>query len=307
MAAIAPGAHAQSDCTKMVPVSPFGAGDQTGATNRITPAVTKAAAAEIQTGKVTTMTNPLVDGVPLFGTRFTKTILTATTLAPDASPARRWPNSRGRAFKCDCPAHHPPGWHCRCTASAMSLRVLLVGSDCDLVAAVELSLSRLADTEVVRATGDAALVEAVAAAAPDVVIVDLARSDPDRLDAIRHVLREQPRPIVMFVDADDPLLMEAAIAAGVSSYNVVGATLPDVQPIVRAAIALFRRYRRIEEELAAARAALAESSVIDKAKARLIRHRRLSEPAAYRLLRRRAMDEGRRIADIAREILATGE
>ncbi len=189
----------------------------------------------------------------------------------------------------------------------MSLRVLLIGTDSDLVAAVELSLSQLADMELLRAAGDEALVEAVAAAAPDVIILDSAGSDRDALDAIRQVARAQPRPIVMFADADDPLLMEAAIAAGVSSYNVVGATLPDVTPIVRSAIALFRRYRRIEEELAAARAALAESAVIDKAKARLIRHRHLSEPAAYRLLRRRAMDEGRRIADIAREILATGE
>ena len=49
------------------------------------PAVTKAAAAEIQTGKVITMSYPLVDGVPLFGSRFTKTILTATSLAPGAS------------------------------------------------------------------------------------------------------------------------------------------------------------------------------------------------------------------------------
>jgi kynurenine formamidase len=83
--AAAPGAWAQSDCTKLVPASPFGKDDQTGATNRVTPSVTKAAAAEIQTGKVTNMTNPLVDGVPLFGTRFTKTVLTAVTLAPGAS------------------------------------------------------------------------------------------------------------------------------------------------------------------------------------------------------------------------------
>jgi kynurenine formamidase len=48
----------------------------------VTPAVTKAAAAEIQEGKVVNMSYPLADGVPLFGTRFTKTILTATTLAP---------------------------------------------------------------------------------------------------------------------------------------------------------------------------------------------------------------------------------
>ena len=80
-----PAAFAQSDCKSVVKPSPFGPTDQTGATNRVTPAVTKAAAAEIQTGKVTNMSYPLVDGVPLFGSRFTKTILTATSLAPGAS------------------------------------------------------------------------------------------------------------------------------------------------------------------------------------------------------------------------------
>jgi kynurenine formamidase len=78
-------ALAQSDCSKIVPPSPWGPNDQTGATNRVTAAVTKAAAAEIQTGKVISMSYPLVDGVPLFGSRFTKTILTSNTLAPGAS------------------------------------------------------------------------------------------------------------------------------------------------------------------------------------------------------------------------------
>ncbi|HEY7540199.1 MAG TPA: cyclase family protein [Methylomirabilota bacterium] len=80
-----PAALAQSDCSKIVPASPWGPNDQTGATNRVTPAVTKAAAAEIQEGKVVVMSYPLADGIPLFGTRFTKTILTATTLAPGAA------------------------------------------------------------------------------------------------------------------------------------------------------------------------------------------------------------------------------
>ncbi len=78
-------ALAQSDCAKLVPPSPWGPSDQTGATNRVTAAVTKAAAAEIQTGKVTTMSYPLVDGIPLFGSRFTKTILTSVSLAPGAA------------------------------------------------------------------------------------------------------------------------------------------------------------------------------------------------------------------------------
>jgi kynurenine formamidase len=75
-------AHAQADCKTLVKPSPFGPDDQIGATNRITPAVTKAAAAEIQTGAVVPMAYNLVDGVPLFGTRFTKTMLTTASLVP---------------------------------------------------------------------------------------------------------------------------------------------------------------------------------------------------------------------------------
>jgi kynurenine formamidase len=85
LVASVPVALAQSDCKTIVPASPWGPNDQTGATNRVTPAVTKAAAAEIQEGKVIVMSYPLADGIPLFGTRFTKTILTATTLAPGAA------------------------------------------------------------------------------------------------------------------------------------------------------------------------------------------------------------------------------
>jgi len=86
LASLAPSApaFAQADCKSVVAPSPFGPDDQVGATNRITPAVTKAAAAEIQTGVVTPMAYNLVDGVPLFGTRFTKTILTSASVVPGA-------------------------------------------------------------------------------------------------------------------------------------------------------------------------------------------------------------------------------
>ncbi len=77
-------ALAQADCKALVKPSPFGPQDQTGATNRVTAAVTKAAAQEIQTGKVVEMSYNLVDGVPLFGSRFTKTILTSFAMTPGA-------------------------------------------------------------------------------------------------------------------------------------------------------------------------------------------------------------------------------
>ena len=75
---------AQADCKAVVAPSPFGPDDQTGATNRVTPAVTKAAAAEIQTGVVTPMAYPLTDGIPLFGSRISKTILSSFATMPGA-------------------------------------------------------------------------------------------------------------------------------------------------------------------------------------------------------------------------------
>jgi len=77
-------ANAQAACKPLVKASPFGPEDQTGATNRVTPAVTKAAATEIQTGKVTPLAHVLVDSVPLFGTRFSKTVLTSFATTPGA-------------------------------------------------------------------------------------------------------------------------------------------------------------------------------------------------------------------------------
>lgn len=147
------------------------------------------------------------------------------------------------------------------------------------------------------------LADAVAVHAPDVVIVDIARPDRDALEGVRRVTAADPRPIVMFVDNDDPDFMEAAISAGVCSYNVAGLPPPDMRPILRAAIALFRRHKQAQDELRTAQTQLEERGMVDRAKALLIRERRMTEPDAYRWLRRRAMASGRRIPDIARDLL----
>ncbi len=147
------------------------------------------------------------------------------------------------------------------------------------------------------------LADAVAAHAPDVVIVDIARPDRDALDGVRRMTEADPRPIVMFVDHDDPDFMEAAISAGVCSYNVAGLPPPDMRPILRAAIALFRRHKQAQDELRTVQTRLEERGIVDRAKALLIRERHMTEPDAYRWLRRRAMASGRRIPDIARDLL----
>jgi two-component system, response regulator / RNA-binding antiterminator len=187
----------------------------------------------------------------------------------------------------------------------MTLKVLLADSDATRAASLERSLAELGNAAIMRVPAGGSIHDTVAAEAPDVVIVDMARPDRDGLDDLRRVTASNPRPIIMFVDCDDPSFMEEAIAAGVCSYNVVDASFPDVKPIVMAAVAIFRRYRRIEADLEKANASLMERGLVDRAKAMLMKQRRIGEPEAYQWLRRRAMNENKRIAAVAAELLAS--
>jgi response regulator NasT len=184
------------------------------------------------------------------------------------------------------------------------LKVLLADCDAERARVLELRLREIADATIVGVPSGLSLLDVVSAESPDVIIVDMARPDRDALDDLRRVSTDDPRPIIMFVDRDDRAFMEDAIAAGVSSYNVVNAAFPDVKPIVMAAVAIFRKYRQVEADLSKARATLFERENIDRAKAMLMRQRKLDEPQAYRWLRRKAMNESKRIAVVAAELLA---
>ncbi len=187
------------------------------------------------------------------------------------------------------------------------MRVLLADDNAERAGAMARILAADSGIDVRRVQPGELLADAVAAWSPDIVLVDMARPDRDALDGIRQVTARDPRPIALFVDEDDPAFMEEAISAGVSSYNVLGVPPPDVKPILRAATALFRRHQLARDGLAHAETRLKEREVVDRAKAILIRERRLAEPEAYRWLRRQAMISGKRIADVAQALVRAKE
>jgi response regulator NasT len=187
---------------------------------------------------------------------------------------------------------------------AGQLKVLLADAEGERARLLEQRLHELGDAVIERVSDTGNLLDAVRSVMPDVIIVDMARPDRDGLDDLRRANADNPRPVVMFVDRDDRGFMEEAIAAGVSSYNVVDTAFPDVKPIVMAAVAIFRKYQELSADLHKARTSLMERDAIDRAKAVLIRRRKLDEPQAYRWLRRKAMNENKRIAVVAAELLA---
>ena len=186
----------------------------------------------------------------------------------------------------------------------MPLTILLIDTDAERARALEEKLLQSGFARVVRADGSD-LAAAVEAAKPDLVIIDMALPDRDALEDIRAV--SAASPVVMFAGTDDPAFAQEAIAAGVCSYNLSGVALQDVRPILASAIALFQRYRHVETELAAAKALLNERRLIERAKALLMKNRKMSEPEAYRWLQKKAMNESRKLADVVADVVAEAE
>ena len=67
------------------------------------------------------------------------------------------------------------------------------------------------------------------------------------------------------------------------------------------------RLQTLGDELAAVRATLTERKLVERAKGLLMEHQGLDEGAAYRLLRQTAMNQNRRIADVAQTVLSMAE
>ena len=149
------------------------------------------------------------------------------------------------------------------------------------------------------------LVQAVEKLAPDVIVIDLANPSRDLVEHLSRVSSAVRRPVAMFVDQSDSDMMEAAILAGVSAYVVDGLRKDRVKAILDMAIARFSAYSRLRDELEATRQALEDRKAIDRAKAILIRSRGLAEGEAHHLIRKTAMSQNRRMADVARAIVST--
>lgn len=148
-----------------------------------------------------------------------------------------------------------------------------------------------------------ALAARIKAINPDVVLIDVSDPSRDTLEELTLAADPMTRPVAMFVDHDDAGLAQSAIEAGVSAYVVDGLSAKRLRPILDAAITRFNIFGRLRKELEQSKRALEERKVIDRAKGILMKARGVDEEEAYALLRRTAMDQGRKVADVAQGLV----
>lgn len=138
---------------------------------------------------------------------------------------------------------------------------------------------------------------------PDVIVIDIENPNRDMMEHLFQLTRTVGRPIAMFVDRSDTASIEAAVEAGVSAYIVDGLKKERVKPILDMAVSRFNAFSRLQRELAEAKSALVDRKVVERAKGVLMKMRGLSEEEAFALLRQTAMNEKKKLSEIAQSVV----
>jgi response regulator NasT len=187
--------------------------------------------------------------------------------------------------------------------SAGSLTILVIDENRIRASIIEAGLRDAGHRQVTVVHDVAGIAKRIAEIEPDVIVIDLENPNRDMLENMFQLSRAVKRPIAMFVDRSDRASIEAAVDAGVSAYVVDGLKKERIKPILDMAISRFNAFSRMARELEEARSELENRKVVDRAKGILMKSRGLSEEAAYALLRKTAMNQNRKIAEIAQSLV----
>jgi two-component system, response regulator / RNA-binding antiterminator len=187
--------------------------------------------------------------------------------------------------------------------NAKSLAILVIDENRIRAAIIEAGLREAGHERVTVSYDVTGIARRIAEFEPDVIVIDLENPNRDMLENMFQLSRAVKRPIAMFVDRSDSASIEAAVEAGVSAYVVDGLRQERVKPILDMAISRFNAFSRMARELEEARSELESRKIVERAKGILMKSRGLSEEAAYSLLRKTAMNQNRKLADIAQSLV----
>ena len=183
------------------------------------------------------------------------------------------------------------------------LKILVIDENALRASIIESGLRQAGHTDVTTINEVMGAARSIENLRPDVIVIDLENPNRDMLESMFQLSRSVRRPIAMFVDRSDQSAIERAVDAGVSAYVVDGLRQERVKPILDMAISRFNAFSRMQRELEEARSELEGRKLVDRAKAILMKSRGMSEDEAYKLLRKTAMNQNRKIGEIAQSLI----
>jgi two-component system, response regulator / RNA-binding antiterminator len=188
-------------------------------------------------------------------------------------------------------------------SSAKPLSILVVDGNRLRASIIEDGLREAGHSDVTVMADIHGVARQIERAEPDVIMVDLENPNRDMLEAFFQLSRSIRRPVAMFVDRSDEASIAASVEAGVSAYVVDGLRKERIKPILELAVSRFNAFARLTRELEEAKGELADRKIIDRAKGILMTSKNMTEEEAYQLLRKTAMNQNRKVSEIAQSLV----
>ncbi|MEP3232616.1 MAG: ANTAR domain-containing protein [Hyphomicrobiales bacterium] len=185
--------------------------------------------------------------------------------------------------------------------------ILIAGETVHTLTLIELGLREAGHDNLTVTMGLVGLAAIIEQIQPQAIIIEIGASAHSVQDGVLQLCRALSLPMVVFVDSSTEALTQSAIEAGVAAYIIDGLKKERVKPILEMAMSRFEERSRMLCELENARTELGDRKVIDRAKGFLMQSKGISEEQAYGLMRKTAMDQNRKVRDIANNLILAAD
>lgn len=138
---------------------------------------------------------------------------------------------------------------------------------------------------------------------PDVIIMDIRMPGMDGIEAAKILTEEEIAPLIFLTAYSDKELVEKAKEVGVIAYLVKPYKETDLFPAIEMAIARFKEFLQLKQEVKDLEEALETRKLVDRAKGLLMDIEGLKEHEAFRLIQKASMDKRKPMKEIAQAII----
>ena len=138
---------------------------------------------------------------------------------------------------------------------------------------------------------------------PDIVVMDIKMPDMDGIEAAKILTEERIAPVLLLTAYSQRDLVERAKEAGVVGYIVKPFQESDLAPAIEVALARFREFQALEQEVKDLQEALETRKLVDRAKGILMDTQGLKEAEAFRKIQKMSMNTRKPMRQVAEAII----
>ena len=187
------------------------------------------------------------------------------------------------------------------------MNIILINDDANNDGGCVQALERLGHSVLEYLSSDKNFTQPVIRQKPDLLMLRLKQVDDRILNNIFLLQREWPLPVLLFAKKSAYQDANMVLSSGVSTYVIDGYDVARIKALIEVSKARFKQIQGLHQELGEIKRSLDERRIIERAKGIIMEKRGINEDQAYMLLRKTAMNQSKKMVEVARSIIGLAD